>query len=254
MGIHYATTFQYEEYRNKVQLLVTQVDQQNYRLLKEQVCKVIEEFQNEYPLDDMGQVKYVDGMTSNVLTQKWPLLELDGDGLVDTDEIVTQNAPSSQDLGYWFLIILARYLKPCISPLGNWYVLYKVLESSGWSLSDCKLLFYGLPTYTLLKPNLPEQSTKPLTVESPYWLWLHPGRAWSGWLPTAEVDRLFSKLSHTENQLSDFDFGRMPNINASDAVVIKDYRAYLQAGFADTITMLAMAQKHHLGLFMGITI
>jgi len=254
MGVHHAATFHYQEYQREVTQLVKLVDQHNYELLKKQVCQTVGYLQDEWPLSDLGQVKYQNGVTAKILTQEWPLLEHGEDSLATIEEIKAISIPTSQDIGYWFLIILAKYLKNCISPLNNWYVLYTVLESLGWSKAYRDLLFYGLPTYKLLKPSLTEQSTKPLTTNSPYWLWLHPGGAWSGWLSTAEIVMLFDELHNIKDQIENWDIDKMPNIDTNNPVVVKEYQGYLEKAFDDTLAMLSTAQKDKTGLFMSITI
>ena len=254
MGVHHAATFRYQEYQQETSQLVELVDQHNYELLKAQACQTIEYFQNEWSLTDLGQVKYQSGVTTKILTQEWPLVKHGEDSLATVAEIEAISIPTSQDIGYWFLIILAKYLENCISPLANWYVLYAALESLGWPVAYRDLLFYGLPTYKLLKPNLTEPLTRPLTADSPYWLWVHPSGAWSGWLATAEVIMLVDKLHNIRDQVTNWDIGKIPNIDSSNPIVIGEYREYLKKGLDDTLVMLSTAKKHKSGLFISITI
>lgn len=254
MGAHHAAVFDYKKYQREVHRLVARVDQQDYNPLKERVCQVIKQLQDEWPLSDFGETRYRDGVIIEVLTQEWPLLEHGDDGLASIDDVRSISTPTAQDLGYWFLITLAKYLSPCISPMNNWYVLATVLESLGWSKPDSELLFCGFPTYKLIKPELTEPSIKPLTAKSPYWLWVQPSRAWSGWLPNAKIELLLDKLRHTKDQIVNFDLVMIPNIDVSNPIVVKDYSEYLQTGFDDTLAMLSVAKKRQLGLFMSITI
>lgn len=230
MGVLHASVFLHEEYQSEVCWLVEQVDQHNYEPLRERTCEAIRKLQ-----------------------QEWPLYE-HGDGRLATEsEIRSRPIPSPRELGEWFLIVLAEYLRPCPSPLGNWSVLDTALMDVGWNHYDRELLFKGLPTAKLLKPHIVERSPWPLTDSSPYWFWLHPGWARSGWLPTKEIPRLYKQLLDVERAVNTYDVRQIPDINADNPIVLRDYKVYLQSGYRDTLAMLATAEKNNKGLFMSIT-
>lgn len=254
MGALHAKTFYYQEFQHEVQQLVEKVDQRDYRALQEQVTLTVKQFQEAWPLSDLGIVRYEDGVAIDVLSQEWPLIDHGDYGLDSIEQINSIKKPLPRDLGYWFLILLAKYVQPCVGPLNNWSVVYTVLKSLGWSKSHRDLLFHGNPTYKLLKPNLAERSIKPLTEKSPYWLWLQPSRAWSGWLSRENIDMLFEKLSRAEKQVANFNVARIRNINVDNPVVIKNYQTYLRDGFSDTLAMLSYAMSQQSGLFMSINV
>jgi hypothetical protein len=240
MGAHHASVFLYKDYQDEIRILIEQVDKQNYASLRERTCQAIQRLQQEWPLSNLGWTKYENGIEQNVMTQEWPLLEHGDSSLATENEIRGRSVPTMRDLGYWFLIVLAEYLRPCPSPMGN------------WSIDDCDLLFIGQPTSKLLKPDANERSPWPLTDSSPYWLWLHPNAARSGWLPVEEVHRLYKQLHILENEVGAFDVRQIPNINVDNPIVIRDYLGYLRSGYKDTLAMLSTAAKLEQGLFMSI--
>jgi hypothetical protein len=242
--VHFAFTFRYIDYQTDMSWYVKQVDQQNYEPLRARVLETVEKFRLEWTVHTEGWSDPVQG---------WPLLYFDG-GLPTEDIIKDQDIPASRDLGFWFLVVLAEYLQPCPSPRGNWSVLNIALEMLGWEANLCRLLFRGLATSKLLKPKIGQESPCPLKESDPYWLWLHPGRAWASWLPIAEIKELYDKLVDEEQGIRDYDVRRIPNINIDNPVVVKDYEAYLQAGYADTLAMLATALELNQGLFTGLTL
>lgn len=254
MGVHQASLFMYRKFIDEALWLVEQVEQGNYGPLRDFACEAIQRLQKEWPINNFGWIKYENNVEKGVLTQEWPLLNHGEAGLVTEDEIRNLSSPAAQDIGYWFLIVLSEYLQPCSSPLGNWSVLNTVLESLNWKQDDRDLLFRGLPTSKLLKPKLGKKSPWPLKDSDPYWLWLHPSRARSGWLPTEDIDRLHSQLCRMDDKVKDFDVCVIPNIDADNPIVVREYKVYLQSGYQDTISMLSTAQKSNLGLFMSITL
>lgn len=249
---HHACLFDYESYQTFIQPLVSEVDGQRFESLRQHTCKAIQQLRQEWPLSNLGFVKYIDGIRKEVMTQEWPLLEHGGGGLETEDEINAMINPGPRDIGHWFLIILAQYLKPCPSSLGNWSVLKTVLTMLKWSTDDCDLLFNGLPTHQLLKPMLLQKSPKPLKNEDPYWFWVHPGRGWSGWLPIEDVQRLYNNLKDMEKPVLAFDIYQFPNIWTDNPVVVRNYKKYLRDGYYDTLSMLETANNSAQGLFMSI--
>jgi hypothetical protein len=254
MGVHQASLFKYKEFIKEALWLVEQVEQGNYGPLRDRTCEAVRRLQQEWPISDLGWIKYEDDTEKSVLTQEWPLLNHGEAGLLAEEEVRNLSNPAPHDIGYWFLVVLSEYLQSCPSPLGNWSVLSTVLESLGWKQDDRDLLFRGFPTSRLLRPKLGEGSPWPLKDSDPYWLWLHPGRARSGWLPTEDIDRLHNKLYRMEDRIKNFDVSLIPNIDANNPIVVRDYKVYLQSGYRDTISMLSTAQKLNRGLFMSITL
>lgn len=254
MGVHVASVFLYEEYKHDVSRFVEQVDRENYESLRERTCEAIRGLRQEWPLSDLGWTKYEKGVRKGVLTQEWPLFEHGGGSLLTVDEIQSQATPTSQELGYWFLVVLAEYLQPCPSPSGNWSVLNTALKRLRWRESECDLLFRGLPTSSLLKPKTIEKASWPLKNSDPYWFWLHPGRARSGWLPAEDINRLYDGLCKAEDRIRAFDIHGFPDVDTDNPVVARDYKEYLQSGYQDTRAMLLTARASNQGLFLSITL
>lgn len=250
-NVHHASLFDYNSFINEIEPIVEQVDLKQYKSLQDLAYQTILQFQKKWPLCNHGLVDYEGGVRKEVLTQEWPLYAHGGGSLSQPNEIISSSNPRSVDLGYWLLIILAKHLQLCSSPHGNWSVPSAALNLIGWSNEDAKVLFQGKPTYKLIKPNL--TSCEPLNSSSPYWCWLHPWQARSGWLTFEEIDRLFPLLDRAKDQIINFDVRHIPNINISNPVVLRDYKIYLQDGYQGTITMLKEAMESKLGLFMSIT-
>ncbi|MCP4418063.1 MAG: hypothetical protein GY805_15680 [Chloroflexi bacterium] len=246
---HHACLFEYEFYQTLIHPLVKQVDQQHYEIIREYTSKAIQKLQKEWPLSNLGYIKHENGVSKEVMVQEWPLFEHGGGSLETEDEINAVLNPAPRDVGYWFLIILAQYLQFCPSSLGNWSVLKTVLALLKWRSEDCELLFEGLPSHQLLKPNLLQKSPKPLKNKDPYWFWVHPDR---GWLPIEEVQRLYNKLKDIEKDVLAFDIHQFPGILVDNPVVVRDYQKYLRDGYADTLSMLATANEAKQGLFMSV--
>jgi hypothetical protein len=230
------------------------VDQQNYEPLRDRTCIAIQQLRQEWPLSDLGLTKFENGVEKAVMTQEWPLFEHGDSGLATETEIRNQRTPTSRDIGYWFLIILAEYLRPCPSPLSNWSVLHPALALLGWKQTQCDLLFKGLPTSKVLKPMFEKKSPWPLKETDPYWLWLHPNQARSGWLPIENVHNLQEHLYKLESKIKTFDIRQIPSIDVGNPVVVRDYREYLQSAYRDTLAMLSAAEAFNQGLFMSITV
>jgi len=258
MQIHYASTFSYKEYQDLARQFAEQVDQQNYEPLAQRTQDAIQRLQRDWPVSDFCSYKYEDGIEKKVLTQEWPLWEHGGGGLIASDEVKTHPTPTQSEIGEWFLIVLAEHLGPCPSPFGNWVVIHDVLTILGWDPSNADLLFKGLPTYKLLKPNIMEKEPRRRTHSSPYWFWLHAGHSRSGWLPIEEIHRLDGQLRKMKNKVRKFDIRKLSRgfynsyIDIHNPIVIRDYEQYLKAGYRDTLAMLSTALQQGTGLFMSL--
>jgi hypothetical protein len=231
MGAHHASVFRYQDYRKEIQWLVEQVDQGQYEPLYKRVCEAIPRLHGEWPLGVHGDIP-----------------------AIDEQEVNIASPPTSQGIGRWFLLVLAEYLQACPSPLGNWSVLNAALQSLGWEQVDCDLLFKGLPTSSLLKPGICERSPWTLRATDPYWFWLHPEAARSGWLTYDDICTLLTRLRQEEGRVDTFDVRQIPDIDVDNPVVLKHYKQYLIAGYRDTLAMLSAARELKLGLFMSIVV
>lgn len=252
-NIHCASLLDYKAFQAEVYSLTEQVDSQNCKSLRQATSAVIQQFQQEWPLQDRGTYEYQNGKWQLVLSQEWPLFEHGGDSLVALEAVENNSSPQPRDIGHWFLILLARHLKPCPSPEANWHVLSTALSIAGWSPDKCDSLFKGLPTSKLLKPQIEQSSPWPLAEEHPYWLWLHPRNARAGWLPTEQIRQLHDNLGEMQAAIEQFDIRRLPNINIDNPIVIEDFRDRLDRSYIQTIAMLSTAVASNSGLFMSIT-
>ncbi|MCA9875688.1 MAG: hypothetical protein KC441_18580 [Anaerolineales bacterium] len=236
MKVHYASVFAWQKFQEDIYSFVELVDKKNFKPLNERACAAIREMREREVCDD----------------QEWPLAAHGQGSLPTEDEIKYVATPGAYDLGDWFLIILAEYLQPCTSPLGNWSVLKKTLALLGWNEQDYELLFIGFPNYKLLKPRLDEKSAWPITNQSPYWLWLHPHHSRAGWLPYEEVHNFQARLIEMGDEIRAFDVRRIPDIDADNPVVVEDYKDYLTQAYLDTLAMLSKAESLEQGLFMSV--
>lgn len=252
-NIHYASLLDYKAFQAEVYSLTEQVDSQNYEPLRQAASTAIQQFQQEWPLQDHGIYEYQDGEWQLALSQEWPLFEHGGGNLPTSEKIENIFNPQPRDIGQWFLILLAQHLKPCPSSESNWYVLSTALSIAGWPLERCDLLFKGLPTSKLLKPQIEQRSPWPLAEEHPYWLWLHPWNARSGWLPKEQIRQLHNNLGEMQDAIKQLDIRRFPGINIDNPVVIEDFRTHLDKSYSQTMAMLSMAVESSSGLFMSIT-
>lgn len=253
MNVHHASVFSHQRYRDEVKSLVAEVDQGNYEPLRERTCQAIRRMRQEWPLEHVGETEYKNGAERPVLKQLSPLFYHRGGSLPSESELRRQCIPASRDLGFWFLVVLSEHLVRCRSPLGNWSVLSAALSILGWEQREYELLFCGMPTHLLLKPDIVEETVWPLTDLSPYWLWLHPGRAKAGWLRASDVAALYEHLRRMEPEIREFDVRRFPAICIDNPVVVADFERYLDAGYEDTIGMLSASMEQNRDLFMSIT-
>jgi len=248
---HHAAFFNYDQYKEEMRQFNLQLYPEMYGAFCKHTQLAIRHLREQWP--SFVDENYVDIHGNPKVAQDWPLYH-HGDGSLTTEDDITV-ASSSGEVAYFFRILLAEYLQPCPrSPLGNWSVLNSVLSSLGWSNTERKMLFLGLPTYKLLKPNVEEISEWPLNEKSPYWLQLHPFGSRSGWLPIEKINEYHDKLYRLKNKIGNFDISKIPNINIDNPVVIRNYREYLLSAFEDTIAMYLDAIINGEGLFMSITL
>lgn len=230
MYIHRAATFDYKAYQKEIHQLTELVDQGTYNALYNHACKSLQ-----------------------CLSNKWPLLEFGS--IPTTDKIGDPSNPVPSEVGFWFFLIMAEYLRPCPSPREYYGILESTLGLLGWTQHDRQLLFEGLPTHILLKPELEGRPPSPLTDSSPYWFRLRPWAArWWGWLPIKEIKRLYRQLQqeHLKNKIAQFDVRQLRIPDVEDPLLIQNYQTWLQTAYCDTLAMLVDAGESEQGLFMNI--
>lgn len=252
-SVQHVALFKYQDFVEDAYQLRRHAQKENFKLLRQRTKSAINYLRKEWPsvIDD----GYLDRNGEPRQVQDWPLYH-HGDGPLitekDVDNVLT---PSSGEIAYWFRVVLAENLQPYPhSPLGNWSVLNSALALLGWKDNDREMLFLGLPTYILIKPDIIVKQPWPPTERSPYWLQIHPYGARSGWLPTEKIEEFSTRLKNIKNKIDGFDVHRIPNINIDNPVVIRTYTEYLKFAFRDTIAMYSTAIENGLGLFMSITL
>lgn len=159
----------------------------------------------------------------------------------------------SEEVGYWFLILLGRHLKRSCGIGSDYSILDTALRNVGWSETDREYLIAGLPCCLLIKPDCTRQSQR---IESdPYWHWIVPSHAQSsGWLPYHEVTRLVDLLAQTQPKIRNYDVHLFPNPwglageDLTDSQV--DWNNRLQIAFDRAATMLETALHTKDGVFM----
>lgn len=250
-NVHHAAFFNYDQYIEEMRQFDLQLHPNAYNALCKRTRLAIKHLREQWP--SYVAKDYVDAFGNPQTVQYWPLYH-HGDGSLDLEDDVSVK-PSFGEIAYFFRVLLAEYLQPCpSSPMENWSVLNSAISSLGWSHAERKMLFLGLPTYKLLKPDIEEIYDWPLNDTSPYWLQIHPFGSRSGWLPIEKINEYRDKLDKLKNKIKDFDVNKIPNINVDNPIVIRDYRKYLLSAFEDTITMYSDAITNGAGLFMSITL
>jgi len=164
--------------------------------------------------------------------------------------------------GNWFLTILSTFLKPCMELGYDWTKLTHTLRSLGWIENDIKLVFSGLPTVWLLKPEAPYQRDQleiPIMPESaPYWYLIEPDRStYSGWLPIEEIERLQKQLLTDQHLLEGNLWSRIklpPDVSTANAHISPDlnpnyWYERIPIIYKQTIEMMSRAIDMGLGLF-----
>mgnify|MGYP001274359119 CR=1 FL=1 len=249
---HHAALFNYSEYIKEVHQLDLQLHPDEYGKFHEQIKQSIRSLKEKWPSIIDENYLNRDGVAKEV--QSWPLYH-HGDGPLIREDEVNRSTPPPSEIAYYYRILLAKYLQPCPrSPLGNWSVLNSALVSLGWTRKERELLFLGIPTYKLLKPNIEEEQSWPISEHSPYWLMVHPFGSRSGWLTTEKIRNNLSKLKKIKDNIGNFDIHKIANIKVDNPVVIQSYRNYLDSAFEDTIAMYLDAIDSDKGLFMSITL
>lgn len=139
----------------------------------------------------------------------------------------------SSNIGYWFLLIMSKYLQPNPNSIGlHWSYLKNNLPKSGWSENDVVLLFEGLPIGSLLLGKDIERR-KAITHEDPFWYWIRPHYTYNqgGWLSLTECKRLYEQLQNTKLSKNP------PDEN-------------LSGSYKRALAMLSTAIDNNLGLYM----
>lgn len=252
MSTQIASLFRYQDYISAVSPLVAQVDQGNFTELQARANAAIREIRAVRPRMYMGYFRYESNPTIPVEKQDWSLLEHDEPGPTADQLLPILAQPSQYQIGYWFLVLLEKYLSPCQFPGANWSVIDTALGMIGWNERDRNLLFSGYPTYKLLKPTLAVTGEQGLNDNSPYWFWLRTRNAAAGWLPLPEIQRLSTALSQTQTEISNLDLTQYPRINIDNPVVIRQYKEHLHDGYKATLSMLQSALDTRQGLFMSM--
>jgi len=250
---HHAAFFKYDQYMEEMQQFDLKLYPEIYGAFCKRTQLAVRRLREQWP--SFVDENYVDKHGRPQTVQDWPLRHHGDGSLITEDEVARTTELSSGEIAYFFRILMAEHLHPCpCSPLGNWSVLNAALSVLGWTYTERKMLFLGLPTYKLLKPHVEEMYDWPPNEKSSYWLQLHPFGSRSGWLPVEKISEHHDKLHRVKDKIKDFDISKIPNINVDNPVVTRDYRKHLLSAFEDAITMYSNAMTNGEGLFMSITL
>lgn len=224
---------------------------------------------------DAGNAQPLYEQAAAIVQQTVPgewILRLAGDSLLDIREVNSvghpwrypietrlRNASSipSYEIGYWLMIIFSTFLKRCPGVGGNYSILEWVLgDMLGWSQEDKQLLFEGVSTSLLLKPDLPPASEA--RREDPYWHWMIPSHSKSrGWLSQEQISYVYQRLLSEKGTIQTFDHSRFGDhrgvikIDVPDGQL--DYLRGLKAAFGRALMMLEAAQQAETELYMTIS-
>jgi hypothetical protein len=224
MNVRHSFLFSYQQFIEESARVINQIDAQDYGPFIDRTRTAIRKIQGNWYFEELG------------------------DGVLPHEEDILEITASDRNLGFWFRIILAEFLSPVLSVSSNWSVVYDVLIELGWEKEDCDLLVKGKPPYRLLKPEEERSDHRPLTNESPYWMWLHPHWAKAGWLSINEIKRLFRMFEDSFDEITKFDLKLLSTIITKEPLVLKEYKTYLEEGVTETSNVLSTAIKADRGL------
>lgn len=200
------------------------------------------------------------------------ILRLAGDSLLDIREVNSVGHPWKDpienrlkdastippyEIGYWLLIIFSTFLERCPGMGSNYSILEWVLgDMLGWNQEDKQLLFEGVSTSLLLKPD-----TVPVLVvarEDPYWHWMIPSHSKSrGWLSQEQISYLYQRLLLEKETIQTFDYSRFGDHHGVFRIDVPDgqldYLKRLQAAFGRAIMMLEAAQQAKMEVYMTMS-
>lgn len=245
---HYAYSFDVDTFVASTSALVKSLDDGDIRPLYETTVQTIRNgFQGTWLLDEAGsRLPGVDELA------RFDLVGLPRSRPVE--DYLSGLVPLPPDeVGHWFLIILARYLKRSRGIGADYSVLDAALRNVGWSETDREYLIAGLPCCLLIKSDCTRQSQR---IESdPYWYWIVPSHAQSsGWLPYHEVTRLMDLLGQTQPKIRNYDVRQFPNpwglVGKALADSQTDWNNRLQVAYDRAAMMLETALHTKDGVFM----
>jgi hypothetical protein len=158
------------------------------------------------------------------------------------------------DIGYWLLVLMSTFLQRAPSLGTNWSVLLRALDIVGWSEDDSWLLARGVPTVSLLKPDIHIAPGTVLRESDPYWHWMVPTQSYQrGWLPPEQVHRLKPRLESARDAIMALDdtvidasYGRSPYGPLDNVARLRD-------AYGKALAMLKAASSVGKALYMVIS-
>ncbi len=167
----------------------------------------------------------------------WPLLENHRFYPTDLGREAEEFPEEVTRVNFWLMIILARFWQPISDLHLTGTELLDVLDLSGWSARDTKLLLNGRSQRALLQPALvADPVARPLRNEDwPSWCWFGQSPALTGWLDLADVTNLAQRLAA---------------VRASPAAIS---RPTAQRQLDELARMLDTANQAQSGLFLATT-
>jgi len=226
--IHSAFILDHEAFRCHIAPVLAAVDQGNLELLRVQAEAVI------------GKIEPKDWL----LQEQGTILESLG-SFEDIDHA---------DVGYWLLVLMSTFLQRAPSLGTDWDVLLSALRIVGWSRDDSWLLVRGVPTVSLLKPDVYVAPGTKLKESDPYWHWMVPTQSYQrGWLPPDQVCDLELRLESVRDAIMGLDetvidssYGRNPDGPLDNVARLRD-------AYGKALEMLGAARSVGQALYMVIS-
>jgi hypothetical protein len=244
--IHRAFLLDAHGFKGKIIPLIQSLDAGEAQPLFDQSVAIIEKMVNTEWILSLAGSNLLDIRQVNAAGRPWP------NSIEDQLEYSFSIPP--YEIGYWLLIVFSDYLERCPGIGSNYSVLKGVLEMLAWSQEDISLLYKGIPTNLLLKPDSVPVSS--VSLEDPYWYWMTPRAASSGWLTQEQVGYFYDKLLSEKDTIRTFDPHRFGDQWGGIPITIPegqlDYLKRLHEAFDQALMMLETAQQAKREIFMTI--
>ncbi len=164
-------------------------------------------------------------------------------------EEVMMSAHRNSEIGRWFLIVLSTWLTPSQSCVGyDWARLSDSLRQIGWHEKRVALLFYGYPTWSLIRSDTSNQHASTVAHADPYWKWIRPlyTHGQGGWLDTDACRSLSDDLLASEDALL---YALPPQTHQSGSDQPSQWRRSVRRGYLRALAVLRSAVERQLGLY-----
>ena len=158
----------------------------------------------------------------------------------------------SYEIGYWLLIVFSSFVQRCVGMGCDYSILEWVLQVLGWNQVDMRLLFNGMPTSLLLKPDA--VSIPAPSPDDPYWNWMIPPHSKGrGWLSQPQALRVYHRLVSEDAAIRAFDPGHFVNLRVPEPEGQVAYTQRLQTVYERAIKMFESGLQAQRELFLTIS-